>query len=121
GGRPAGGAERPGPVRRQFAFHLAAPTVAPAPSGYQVDVSGTVRERGSRRRLSGIEVSIPELGASAVTDPQGRFELRGVPPGQPELVIAAPGYQRLAVQVAVEAGKRSDTSLLLAPLFANPS
>jgi len=117
---PARRGDEPVPVRLQFAFNFVPPTAAPAPSGYQVDVSGTVRERGSRRRLSGIEVSIPELGASAVTDPQGRFELRGVPPGQPELVIAAPGYQRLAVQVAVEAGKRSDTSLLLEPLFANP-
>src|SRR5207245_10087017 len=56
----------------------------------------------------------------AVTDAQGRFELRGVPPGQAELVSAAPGYQPLSMGIAVEPGKRTDVSLLLEPLFANP-
>ena len=117
---PARRGDEPVPVRLQFAFNFVPPPAAPAPSEQPVNLSGTVRERGSRRRLSGIEVSIPEAGASAVTDAHGRFELRGVPPGQPELVIAAPGYQRLALRVSVEAEKRSDTSLLLEPLFANP-
>ncbi|HEX9575312.1 MAG TPA: TonB-dependent receptor [Myxococcales bacterium] len=107
-------------VRIQFAFNFAPPPAPSAPADQAVNVSGTVRERGSRRRLSGIEVAMPSAGFVAVTDGQGRFELRGVPPGDAELVVTAPGFQRLATPVTVEPGKRTDTSLLLEPLFANP-
>jgi TonB family protein len=117
---PARRGEEPIPVRIQFAFNFAPPPAPVAPSEAPVNVSGTVRERGSRRRLSGIEVAIPEANVSGVTDAQGRFELRGVPPGSAELVIAEPGYQRLSSRIGVEAGQRTEVSLLLEPLFANP-
>ena len=117
---PARRGSEPLAVRIQFAFNFAPPPAPPVPSEQLVNVSGTVRERGSRRWLSGIEVSLREANLSAVTDAQGRFELRGVPPGSAELVIAAPGYQRLSTTIGVEPGKRTDVSLLLEPLFANP-
>ena len=117
---PARRGSEPLAVRIQFAFNFAPPPAPPVPSEQLVNVSGTVRERGSRRWLSGIEVSLREANLSAVTDAQGRFELRGVPPGSAELVIAAPGYQRLSTRIGVEPGKRTDVSLLLEPLFANP-
>src|SRR5207244_5044012 len=78
---PARRGSEPLAVRIQFAFNFAPPPAPPVPSEQLVNVSGTVRERGSRRWLSGIEVSLREANLSAVTDAQGRFELRGVPPG----------------------------------------
>ena len=115
---PARRGDEPVAVRIQFAFNFPAPPRPPVPSEHQVDVSGTVRERGSRRRLSGIEIAT--ASSSTVTDGQGRFELGGLSEGTAELVVSAPGYQRLAVRVAVERGKRTDVSLLLEPLFASP-
>src|SRR5207253_450421 len=117
---PARRGSEPLAVRIQLAFNFAPPPAPPAPSEQLVNVSGTVRERGSRRRISGIEVALRGADLSAVTDAQGRFELRGVPPGPAELVIAAPGYQPLSMGIAVEPGKRTDVSLLLEPLFADP-
>ena len=117
---PARRGEEPLAVRIQFAFNFAPPPAPSAPAEQAVNVSGTVRERGSRRRLSGIEVAVPSAGLVAITDTQGRFELRGVPPGQAGLVVTAPGYQRLETPLVVESGKRTDASLLLEPLFANP-
>jgi TonB family protein len=117
---PARRGGEPVPVRIQFGFNFAPPPAPPTASEEPVNLSGTVRERGSRRRLSGIEVAIPEANLSALTDAQGRFELRGAPAGEIDLVVAAPGYQRLATRVTVEPGRRTDTSLLLEPLFANP-
>ena len=117
---PARRGPQPLPVRIQFAFNFAPPPVPAAPSAQPVNLSGTVRERGSRRRLSGIEVAVPAAERSAISDPQGQFELRGIPEGAVDLVVAAPGYQRLATRVVVEPGKRTDIALLLEPLFANP-
>ena len=66
-----------------------------------MNLSGIVRERGTRRRLSGIEVAVPSVDLGAVTDGQGRFELRGVPLGEQKIVIAAPGFQRFQVTETV--------------------
>src|SRR5205085_3697697 len=43
-----------------------------------------------------------------------------VPPGEVEVVIAAPGYQRFAVKERIEPGKRAEVAYLREPLFANP-
>ena len=59
-------------------------------------LSGTVLERGTRHKLAGIEVSVTALERSAVTDAEGRFSLEDLPPGEHEVVIAAPGYLRFA-------------------------
>ena len=118
---PARRGDEPVPVRMQFAFNFEAPAVPALPAEPQpINLSGTVRERGSRRRLSGIEVTVPAADLGTITDTQGRFELRGVPPGEVEVVIAAPGYQRFAVKERIEPGKRAEVAYLLEPLFANP-
>src|SRR5215510_7086071 len=57
-------------------------------------LSGTVLERGTRHKLAGIEVSVAALERSALTDAEGRFSLDDLPPGELEVVIAAPGYLR---------------------------
>src|SRR5262249_56179298 len=57
-------------------------------------LSGTVLERGTRHKLAAIEVSVAALERSALTDAEGRFSLEDLPPGEVEVVIAAPGYLR---------------------------
>src|SRR5262249_47565968 len=59
-------------------------------------LSGTVLEKGTQHKLAGIEVSIAALDCSALTDADGRFSLEDLPPGEHEVVMAAPGYLRFA-------------------------
>src|ERR1700687_5222885 len=61
-------------------------------------LSGTVVEKGTRRKLAGIEVSIPKIELSALTDEEGRFSLEQLPAGEHEVVIAAPGYLRFSAR-----------------------
>jgi TonB family protein len=120
---PARQGEAPIPVRIQFAINFAPPQVVRAPEDAvqkPVNLAGQVRERGTRRKLSGLEVAVPAAGLSAFTDAQGRFELRGVPEGKQEVVIAAPGYQRLAISETIEPGKKLEVLYLLQALYTNP-
>src|SRR5438445_114659 len=73
---PARRGGQPIAVRIQYAFNFAPPAAAqpPRPEELPVNLAGRIRERGTRRKLSGIEISA--AGRSASTDREGRFELR---------------------------------------------
>jgi TonB family protein len=112
-------------VRIQYAFNFVPPQAAgPEPGtaapGKPVSLRGTVRERGTRRRLAGIEVAAPGPGISTFTDASGRFELRGLPAGDQEIVIAAAGYLRFAVRAKVEEGRVAEVAVLLEALYGSP-
>ncbi len=108
-------------VRIQYAFNFVEKPPAPLtePSAAPVSLAGLLRERGTRRKLSGIEVTA--AGQSALTDAQGRFELRGLPEmEQIEVVIAAPGYQRFTAHETIPRGEKLDVEYRLQPLYASP-
>src|SRR5262249_23380914 len=69
-------------------------------------LSGKVLEKGTRRKLAGIEVDIPAQERSALTDAEGRFALEGLPPGEQEVVIAAPGYLRFTAREKLSENER---------------
>ena len=121
---PAREGDQPIPVRIQFAFNFAPPRKQPeppkTPEEQPVNFAGQVRERGTRRKLSGIEVAIPAADLSAITDTQGRFQLHGVPTGAQEVVIAAAGYQRFTSTETIEPGKKLEVAYLLRSLNTNP-
>ncbi len=120
---PARQGEQPIPVRIQFAFNFAPPVEAVtthAPTEQPVNFTGRVRERGTRRKLFGIEVAIPALELTTITDAQGRFEFHGIPAGNQEVVIAASGYQRFSATELIEEGKKLEVAYLLRSLMTNP-
>jgi TonB family protein len=120
---PARQGDKPLAVRIQFAINFAPPQLARAPEDAvqrPVNLAGQVRERGTRKKLAGFEVAVPAAGLSALTDGQGRFELRGVPDGKQQIVIAAPGYDRLALTETIEPGKKLEVIYLLQPLYVSP-
>ncbi len=115
--------ELPLAVRLQFAINFTPPPVARAPEEAvqrPVNLAGQVRERGTRRRLGGLEVAVPAAKLAAYTDAQGRFELRGVPEGKQVIVIAAPGYQRLSITETIEPGQKLEVQYLLQALYTSP-
>jgi TonB family protein len=117
---PARRGDVPVAVRIQYAFNFVPPARAETDrEETPVNLAGQIRERGTRRKLSGIEVAA--WGEAAVTDAEGRFQLRGLPEGQPiEIVIAAPGYQRLTAQEIIPKGRKLEVEYRLQPLYSSP-
>ena len=114
---PARLGSKPIPVRIQIAFNFQAPRTRGAAADKPVNLFGVVRERGTRKKLSGVEVAAGE--ASAATDGEGRFELRGVPEGAPvEIVVSAPGYLRFTTRETVEPGKRLEVEYRIQPIIS---
>src|SRR5207302_1206378 len=100
-------------------FNFVPPASPREQTAAPVNLTGLVRERGTRRKLSGIEVVA--AGQAALTDAQGRFELRGIPQGEPvEVIIVAPGYQRFTARETIPPGEQVDVDYRLQPLHANP-
>jgi CarboxypepD_reg-like domain/Carboxypeptidase regulatory-like domain len=55
--------------------------------------------------LGGVEVSLPDLSKNTLTNEQGAFALRDVPPGAQRLVVRRFGYGPIEAPVAIEAGR----------------
>jgi len=120
---PARAGDKPIAVRIQTAFNFSPPPPpeAPRPAAEKpVNLSGTVRERGTRRRLSGLEVAVPAADLTALTDAQGHFELRGVPAGSAEVVIAAAGYKRFRAQERISGTERTEVDYRIEPEYSSP-
>src|SRR4051794_29011977 len=96
----------------------APPPASSAGKPRQGELVGTVRERGTRRKLSGIEITIGE--GFVITDSEGGFAALAIPEGNSRVVIAAPGYKRFEVAEAIAEGERLDVAYLIEPVYASP-
>jgi TonB family protein len=108
---PPGGAEPEGP---------------PPPPGHAGDprrpvtIEGRALERGVRRPLAGVIVSVSELGLDAVTDEDGRFYFHGVRPGRYTLIAVDQKFDRFRRELELGVGERVEVALYLRPLGGNP-
>ena len=57
-------------------------------------VTGQVVAAETQQPLQGVQVSIPALGSSALTDERGRFLITGVPFGQHTLRVSLIGFEQ---------------------------
>ena len=114
---PAKRGETPIAVRIQYAVNFTAPP-APPPlksSEMSVNLEGQLRERGTRRKLQGIEIQAGN--EAAVTDAEGHFELRGLTEETPVvIVIAAPGFRRYEREETIARHKKLTVEYRLQPL-----
>lgn len=85
-----------------------------------IALSGSVVERGSRRKLGGIIVTIAELGIDAITDEAGTFFFHGLQPGHYQVIAVDPNYDRLERPVVIEKGEAVEVRMWLRPLGGNP-
>lgn len=86
-----------------------------------VTVSGEAVERGSRRPLSGVIVSIAELGMDAITGEDGMFYFHGVPAGEYRVIAVEDRYDRLERPLAITAeGERVEVRLWMRARGGNP-
>lgn len=61
----------------------------------QFSISGFVHDAKTKEALIGATIQVENQKRYAATDEQGRFELKGIPAGQQELLIKFLGYQDL--------------------------
>ena len=90
------------------------------PMAQPVTLQGTVHERGTRRALPGVIVSIEELGLDAVSGDDGSFFFHGVPAGKYKLLAVDPKYDR--TERPIEIGKREavEVRVWMRPKGGNP-
>lgn len=112
---PAKDATGPVPVVVEFEYgfvHQAAPAPEEVPAAEApVTLEGTLREMGTRLPLDGFVVRVEPVGVETTTDAEGRYALRGLPPGAYTVRVVRPGYDALEQPVEVVAGEVTTAKL----------
>lgn len=85
-----------------------------------VTIEGVVVERGTRRKLAGVIVSIAELGLDAVTDERGEFFFHGVGQGKYQILAVDEKYDRLARPIELAKREKVEVRLWMRPKGGNP-
>ena len=90
------------------------------PMSLPVTVEGVAVERGTRRRLAGVIVSISELGLDAVTGEDGSFYFHGVAPGRYQVLAVDPKFDRFERPIIIEKRETLEVRLWMRPRGCNP-
>lgn len=85
-----------------------------------ITLQGEVVERGTRKKLGGVIVSISELGLDAVTGEDGTFYFHGVPPGGYTILGIDSKYDRLKRGIALSKREAVEVRLWMRPRGGNP-
>jgi TonB family protein len=85
-----------------------------------ITLQGEAIERGTRRRLPGVIVSIAELKLDAVTGDDGTFYFHGVPPGHYQLLAVDPKFDKFERPVVIEKRESVEVRLWMRPRGGNP-
>ena len=122
---PAEIAGKPAPVRITYNYNFVLRAAEPPSQAERsalegpINFTGTLRERGTRRPLPGVEVTLPELGLTATASEAGQFSFREVPIGRVRVVIVASGYERFETDEDIAAGQQTKvTYYVMSQLFS---
>lgn len=85
-----------------------------------VSISGVALERGTRRKLAGVIVSIAELGVDVVTDAKGRFYFHGVSAGHYQIIAVDDRFDRFKRTLDLEANEAVSLKLYMRAKGGNP-
>lgn len=88
--------------------HAQEPAPKPAAS-----LSGKSLIDGTMRPLAEVEVTIPALNLSALSDAKGDFRLPNIPPGLYQVRARKIGYARFEADVMFKSGENSEVMMLL--------
>lgn len=100
---------------------VSAPTAVSAPVyAPVVNFAGKVLERGTRRPVPDAQVVIADLGLTAFTGKDGKFEFEDVPGGKYDVVVPVLGYQRFKTNETVSESERTDVVYYIEPDFGSP-
>jgi TonB family protein len=109
-----------------------APVPAPPPAKSVVNLAGSLRERGTRRPLPGVIVTVvrqseaapdpaaPPEAYEAVSDADGDFVFYDLTAGEWTVVVEASGYQKISTSETVRPGERVDVTYHVERASDNP-
>jgi outer membrane cobalamin receptor len=84
-----------------------------APSPMPVDIRGRVVDFQTGEPIARALVAIRSQGIESTTDAEGRFELRGVAPGEIEVYASTVGYGLIKQKITIPVGANFEVELLL--------
>jgi TonB family protein len=90
------------------------------PMSLPVTLQGVAVERGTRRKLSGVIVSIADLGLDAVTGEDGTFYFHGLAPGRYQVLAVDPRFDRFERPIVIEKREALEVRLWMRPRGGNP-
>jgi TonB family protein len=85
-----------------------------------VTIEGVVVERGTRKKLAGVIVSVAELGLDAVTGEDGSFFFHGVAQGTYQVLAVDPRYDKLSRKITLAKRESVEVRLWMRPKGGNP-
>ncbi len=103
-----------------------APAAATGPPSHAGDVNapvvveGQALERGTRRPIPGVIVSLQGVASDAITDADGRFFFHGVAAGSYDIIAVAEGFDRFRRFLTVAPGEKVELRLWMRPRGGNP-
>ena len=131
--KPAEFDGKPGPIVVETTLHFkleSAPApveppppgadAAPAPAVPSGSLRGVVKERGTRRKLSGAAVVLEGLNRETLTNSDGEFVFPDVPAGNVRLLVVLSGFDRYEAGLAVYADEEATATFYLRPQGGNP-
>ena len=80
--------------------------------------TGTVLDDTTRRPVADVELALPELSMSVVTNDVGGFRLVDIPPGNHRVVVRRAGYGALDVRMPFAANRTLERRIILSPAMA---
>jgi TonB family protein len=110
---------KPAPVRIEYVYHFVPrPPPPPEPAAIPeaekpVNLRGQAVQRGTRDPIPNATVYLPGQQLSTETDADGRFELRGVTPGQIRVEISEPKHKKFLTTEAVKEGEVTELTAFL--------
>jgi TonB family protein len=102
---PAEVDHRPSPIRINYRYDFVIRDEAPTTAQF----SGLVKNHQSGAALAGVNIAL-DTGQSALTDPAGRFEFDGVPPGKHRVTLQRSDLKPLQSEESFEAGKKLEAT-----------
>jgi TonB family protein len=124
---------KPGPIVVETTIHFtiaeapesqaeSKPSAEPSsqPTGPSGRLVGTVKERGTRRKLAGVTVAVTPGDVQTITDDKGHYDLGSLPEGNYRIIAVLSGYDRYETAVGVHAGEETDATLYIRPKGASP-
>lgn len=91
---------KPAPIKIQYRYEFVLEPAAPA----ETVLRGEVRRNDSGQPMPGVSVTL-DTGETALTDAEGRFELRGISAGKHTVMLSGPDLAALQTEEQLEQGQ----------------